>query len=350
MANETNHYLKPEELSLFCEQVGMILSAGIPLYDGMESLAKSYGSDPNGAAFTGIYQALLQNGSLSDALRQSTLFPPYLVSMTKIGEKTGKLDEVMNALALYYHREDELATSVKNAIIYPLVLVLMLAAVITILVVSVLPVFSRVFASLGLSMGSSQASAMRFGVGLGRGVLIAVGIFLVIVVIVSILLRTKNRERVLDALGRIVPFIGRAREKIATGRFANVLSVMLTAGYNMEAAMELAPTVVSNTAYREKILACADAMHGGETFVSAVIKARLFSEVHEKMLSFGAAAGQLDTVMEKLSAIYREEADRSISHLVSLIEPTLVSVLTIVVGGILLSVTLPLLSILSAIG
>lgn len=350
MANEGNRYLKPEELSLFCEQVGMILSAGIPLYDGMESLAKSYANDLYGVRFAEIYQALLQNGSLHDALKESGLFPPYLISMTRIGEQTGKLDDVMNALAQYYQWEAELSASVKNAIVYPLVLVLMLAAVIGILVISVLPVFSRVFAGLGLSMESSQASIMRFGMGLGRGVLIAVGVFLLILVTIACLLRTGNRERVLDRLGAILPFLRHAREKIAAGRFANVLSIMLTAGYNMEAAMALAPTVVSDGAYRARVETCAAAMRDGQSFVTALINAKLFDEVHEKMLTFGAAAGQLDTVMQKLSGIYREAADRNISHLVSLIEPTLVSVLTIVVGGILLSVTMPLLSILSAIG
>lgn len=350
MANEINRYLAPEELSLFCEQVGMILSAGIPLYDGMESLAKSYAEDLYGARFTEIYKALLDNGSLSAALSQSRLFPPYLVAMTRIGEQTGKLDDVMNALAQYYHWESELAASVKSAILYPVVLILMLAAVIAILVVAVLPVFSRVFGSLGLSMDSSQAAIMRFGVGLGKGVLIAVGVSIVVAVILALLLRGKRRERTLDRLSQALPFVRRAREKIAAGRFANVLSMMLTAGYNIEAAMELAPTVISDRAYREKIESCAAEMRGGASFVTALISAKLFNEVHEKMLTFGAAAGQLDTVMEKLSHIYREEADRNISHLVALIEPTLVSVLTIVVGGILLSVTLPLLSILSTIG
>lgn len=350
MANEVNRYLAPEELSLFCEQVGMILSAGIPLYDGMESLAKSYAGDAYGARFTEIYKSLLANGSLSAALSQSKLFPPYLVAMTRIGEQTGKLDDVMNALAQYYHWESELAASLKSAILYPVVLILMLAAVIAILVVAVLPVFSRVFGGLGLSTDSSQAAIMRFGMGLGKGVLIAVGVCIVVAVVLALLLRGKNREQVLDRLSQILPFVYRAREKVAVGRFANVLSMMLTAGYNIESAMELAPTVIADKAYRKKIEACAKSMQDGASFVTALLNAKLFNEVHEKMLSFGAAAGQLDVVMEKLSRIYREEADRNLAHLVALLEPTLVSVLTIVVGGILLTVTLPLLSILSAIG
>lgn len=350
MANEVTRYLAPEELSMFCEQVGMILDAGIPLYDGMESLAKSYDGDQNGARFAGIYRTLLQNGSLSQALREAKIFPPYLIAMTGIGERSGKLDEVMTALSQYYHWEAELRASVKNAVVYPLVLILMLAAVITILVVSVLPVFARVFGGLGLSSASSQAAIMRFGMGLGRGVLIVVGVFIVLACVVALRLRTKDRERVLDRLSRVLPFVRNAREKIAAGRFANVLSIMLTSGYDISAAMELAPTVIFDADYRKRIERCAESMRGGETFVSSLIGVKLFDDVHEKMLTFGAAAGRLDTVMEKLAGVYREEADRNILRLVSLIEPTLVTVMTLVIGGILLSVTLPLLSILAAIG
>ena len=155
----TQKTLPPDETALFCEQVAMVLKAGIPLSDGMETLARSYADSCYGARFEQICAALEKRGTLSDALSEADIFPDYLVAMTRIGERSGKLDEVMASLANYYQWEAQIKSSVKNAILYPSVLVMMLAVVIAILVISVIPVFQRVFDSLGLSAGSAASGA-----------------------------------------------------------------------------------------------------------------------------------------------------------------------------------------------
>lgn len=348
MALKEEKYLPAEELSLFCEQVSMILHAGIPLYDGMETLAMSYKDSRYGDRFAEIYHALLKSGQLADALEKSALFPPYLVAMTRVGERAGRLDGVLSALSRYYAFEADLRSSIKNAVLYPTVLILMLAVVIAILVISVLPIFSRVFESLG-SLSGGDMGVMAVGVAIGKGALVLVGLALVGIGVVALLLRSSKREKTVAFFVKLSPGLARARMRISAGRFSNVLSIMLASGYPLEAAMEIAPTVVEDEAYRKKIRDCGSYMQKGKTFVEAVGKTKLFEELHEKMLVFGAAAGQLDAVMEKLSNIYSDEAANSISQLVSLIEPTLVAILSVVIGGILLSVTLPLLSILSAL-
>ena len=348
MASNQEKYLPAEELSLFCEQVAMILHAGIPLYDGIETLAVSYKDSRYGDRFLELYQAVIKYGQLSDALEKSNLFPPYLVAMTRIGERAGRLDEVLSALSRYYSFEAELRDTVKNAVLYPTVLILMLAVVIAILVVSVLPIFSRVFESLGASTGG-DLGVMAVGVGVGRAVLIVVGVVIVALGVVALLLRSKKRKETLEFLSKASPGIARVRMRISAGRFANVISIMLISGYPLESAMEIAKSVVEDDDYRARIGVCQSEMQKGKTFVEAVSKASLFEELHEKMLTFGAAAGQLDAVMAKLADIYGDEARNSIHSLVSLIEPTLVAILSVVIGGILLSVTLPLLSVLSAL-
>ncbi|MDO4573181.1 MAG: type II secretion system F family protein [Clostridia bacterium] len=342
--------LPPEECALFCEQLGMVLRAGIPLYDGMETLKQSYEGSRYGGRFAAIYQRLLESGSLSDAIEEAGIFPRYLAAMARIGERAGKLDEVMAALADYYRWEAELRASIKNAVLYPAVLVLMLAAVIAILIASVLPVFRQVFESLGLGAGGASASAMRFGMALGTAVLAFIGLIVLALIALALLLKSRRRTRVFDWLCRVLPPIGRASEQLSAGRFCSVLTMMLTAGYQLDAAMELAPTVVTDERYKSRILACAEAMKAGEPIAEAMSRAGLFSGMHDKMVRFGAAAGQLDGVMERLREAYMQAADDSIGQIVSRIEPTLVTLLSVVIGGILLAVMLPLLSILSAVG
>ena len=127
--NTTRKTLPPDETALFCEQIAMVLKAGIPLGDGMETLARSYADSRYGARFDGMRAALERRGTFSEALEDAGIFPNYLIAMTRIGERSGKLDEVMASLANYYQWEADIRISVKNAILYPTVLVMMLAVV-----------------------------------------------------------------------------------------------------------------------------------------------------------------------------------------------------------------------------
>ncbi|NLI55146.1 MAG: hypothetical protein GX417_12665, partial [Clostridiales bacterium] len=229
-------------------------------------------------------------------------------------------------------------------------LVMMLAVVIAILVISVMPVFQRVFDSLGLSASSPASAAMRIGVGVGKGMLVLVGVFAVLLIVVGILLRTSKRDSVLSLLARVIPSVRRVNARLSTARYAAALSMMLAAGYPVEDAIQLAPSVVTDAKHRQQAERAAKELLGGAGFADAAEQSGLFDPMHEKMIRFGAEAGKLDAVMEKLSGIYMEEADDSIHSVISMIEPTLVAVLSVVIGGILLSVMLPLLSVLSAVG
>jgi len=348
--NDTQKKLPPDETALFCEQVAMVLKAGIPLEDGMETLAKSYEGSKYGVRFLQIRVALQKHGALSAALEDAGIFPAYLCALTRIGERAGKLDEVMASLASYYQWEAQIKTSVRNAILYPTVLVMMLSVVVAILVISVLPVFQRVFDSLGLSAGSPAAAAMRVGVGVGKGMLILVGVFTLLLIVAGILLKTSRRDSVLALLAVLLPPVRRVNARISAARYASALSMMLTAGYPVEDAIQLAPSVITDRKRRHQAELAAKELLGGGSFAQAAQKSALFEPMHEKMIRFGAAAGKLDAVMEKLSGIYMEEADDAIQTVVSMIEPALVAVLSVVIGGILLSVMLPLLSVLSAVG
>jgi type IV pilus assembly protein PilC len=348
--NTTQKTLPPDETALFCEQVAMVLKAGIPLGDGMETLARSYAGSRYGARFESMRDELERRGTFSEALAAAGIFPSYLLAMMRIGERSGKLDEVMASLANYYQWEAQIKSSVKSAILYPSVLVMMLAVVIAILVISVLPVFQRVFDSLGLAANSSASAAMQIGVGVGKGMLILVGVFAVALIAFGILLRTNKRESVLAFLSKLLPPVRRVNARLSTARYASALSMMLSAGYPVEDAMQLAPSVVADEKHRRQAERAREHLLSGGSFADAAEKSGLFEPMHEKMIRFGTAAGKLDAVMDKLSGIYMTEADDAIHNVIAMIEPTLVAVLSIVIGGILLSVMLPLLSVLSAVG
>ena len=139
-----SRFLPAGEISMFCEQVALILGSGVSLYDGIEALCDNYKGTAYGASFEAIDRAVKQTGSLHAALQETRVFPPYVLQMAKIGEQTGKLDEIMSSLSAYYAREQRIRRSVQNAVVYPICLIIMMAVVIVVLVSKVLPIFQQV--------------------------------------------------------------------------------------------------------------------------------------------------------------------------------------------------------------
>lgn len=339
--------IPPEETALFCDQVAMILKGGIPLRNGIETLTSNYKDSKYAAKFELINQEVQKGGSLYDGISKAGFFPAYMVNMVKVGEYTGTIDEVMESLANYYRREAQVRSSITNAILYPTVLALMMALVIAVLIVGVMPVFERVFASLGAAESAASVSAMNLGSLIGKIVLVVVGVFLIVVAVFAVLLRTRYREKAVDFLGAILPPMRRIQQTMSAARFASISEIMLKSGYNIDAAVDYGLDVITDKGSVKKLNNLKDMMADGVPFSDGVAKIGMFDSLHEKMIEMGSSVGQLDTVMHKLVDIYEQKSDNSINRVVSLIEPALVAVLSVIVGGILLAVMLPLVGILT---
>lgn len=347
--DKKNRRIPAKETAIFCSQVAMLLKAGIPLHEGIASLGE--GADAGaGARFDKLIQILEESGSLYEAVRASDLFPAYMVNMVHIGEAVGHLDAVMESLGRYYEREDALRTSIRSAVLYPAVLVLMMAAVIAVLVAEVLPVFAQVFRELGMEASQDTGSVIRFGTVAGWCVLIFVAVLLVLTMAVLLLSHTAKGGRWLLRIAGCLPGLRGIYRRIASGRFASVMAMMLSSGYDLDEALKLAPEVVNDEQMAEKIRLCRDKVAEGVPLGDALMELGLFSGLYARMIQVGVHAGQLDGVMEHLAVIYEQESDEAIGRMIALIEPTLVILLSLIIGVILLSVMLPLISILSVIG
>ena len=332
-----------EELSAFCSQVALILGAGISISDGLQTIA----SDNE------MYKKLADNvsvtGSLYQAFSEDDRWPMYLKEMTGLGERTGETENVMKKLAEHYDREARLRASVNSAIAYPLTLGAMLAVVVLILLWKVLPVFRRVLDSMGGGLTENGEAMMRIGTAVGWTVLGVVGLLLVLTAVCLILLCTAAREKVMKLIRKAFPPIDRVLKKLYASRVAGVFSMMLSSGFPMEEALHAVPGVLSDSETIAKVNALQEKMQQGEPFADAIAGVELFDELQTRMIRMGVAAGYEDQVMSKVTNLYEEQAEDEISKLVSVIEPTLVAVLSIVIGAILLCVMLPMAGILTSI-
>ncbi len=339
--------LSASELSSFCGQVALILEAGLPLYDGMETLAGADKNSDNADMYAAASKGVTETGSLYDALKNDARWPDYLVEMVGIGEKSGQLDRVMRGLEEYYAREARIRQSLVNAITYPLVLGAMLAVIVLILLWRVLPVFRRVLNSLGMASGDS--TLMRVGVALGWIVLVLVLLVAVAVIVALILLRTKHREKVMATILKLFPSVKRLNRRLSASRVAGVLGMMLSGGFPTDEALEMTGKVLSDRDAAAKVEKIRQKLGAGESFADSVTSTELFDELHNRMIAMGSATGKEDQVLMKLASLYEEQVEDDITRLVSIIEPTLVALLSIVIGAVLLSVMLPMAGILSSL-
>ena len=175
-----------------------------------------------------------------------------------------------------------------------------------------------------------------------------IALVVIAAIIVVILLKTKARGKTLKFLKNLFPPVKKLTEKLSASRVAGILGLMMSSGFPMENALDMAPAALADEESIEKVRFIRDEMKKDETFNDAVAKSGLFADFHNRMLKVGAASGHEPQVMEKIAEIYEEQVEDGLDHLISIVEPTLVALLSVVIGAILLSVMLPMAGVLSS--
>lgn len=337
------------ELAAFCGQLGLILHSGISSAEGLSLLMEDSTSPEEQRILKGLISDLEESGSLFHALSSTGLFPPYLLSMIEIGEETGTLDEVLHALSLHYEREDLMRRNLKSALTYPLIMAAMLIAVIVILLVKVMPVFQQVFLQLGTEMTGFSRILMQMGTALNRYAVVFSVILLLALFCMLLCCRTSRGRLLAYRLGRHISGIRFFQEQMAACRFAGGMAVALKSGLTQEQSLDLASRLVEDEVFASRLANCKKNLLEGESLAEAMHREALFSGVYARMVSIGVRTGELDQVMEQIADLSREELEDRTGQALAILEPTLVIVLSLIVGGILLSVMLPLMGIMSSL-
>lgn len=347
---EKKKLLSNQEMSMFCDQIAMILNAGISPMEGVSIMLEDSTSEEGRSILKIISDKCNEGESFYNSVAASGVFPKYALDMIEIGEKSGKLEEVMKSLAFHYRREENIAEGIKNAVTYPLLIVVMMLAVILVLIVKVLPIFNDVFRQLGTEMTGFSKGMLDFGQLLSK---YALGLIIVaVLVIVGLFVLTKTDSGKARLAGFASSFFAtRAlHDKIASGRFASGMAITLSAGLDIDESLDMVKQLVDNDKMAGKIDICKDKMVEGLSLADALCSAGIFSNMYARMITVGYRTGAIDKVLERIANGYEQEVDDRITNMISVLEPTLVIVLSVIVCLILLSVMLPLMAIMSGIG
>lgn len=350
MSAKKQKILNNVELAMFFEQMAMIVDAGISPAEGIMVMIDDSESDSGTEILEKIREKCDEGASFYSALVASEVFPKYALDMVEIGEKSGNLDVVMKSLAFYYNREENIAKGIKNAITYPFLIIAMMLVVILVLVIKVMPIFNDVFKQLGSEMTGVSKSMLDFGNSLSKYSVVFICIFIVLGLLFIFMSRTTAGKNIRAKVFSKFILTRTMYDRIASGRFASGMALTMSAGLDTDESIDMASKLVANKRMEEKISKCKELMLEGKSFSEALSASKIFSSSYSRMIMVGYRAGAMDKVLEKIANGYEEEVDERISNIISVLEPTLVIVLSIFICVILLSVMLPLMGIMTSIG
>lgn len=338
-------------VSALCESMMMMLQAGIQTDEAISLLLED--NRGSGVLAKALRQAdgLVASGeTVSQAFRETGVFPDYMIRMIAMGERSGQMEKVFGHLAEYYAQQDTMSQQLWSVVRYPAVMLVVILAVLAVMLTKVLPVFSGVYESLTGSLFSSAYRYIEVAYGFCWA---ALGVMLVLAVLLiggQLLWHTGKGRKLMQKLLEKLPCTKRLMGSLGLYRFMVSLQLLMAAGETQDLAVEESTKLVQCGIVEEKLRQCEKRMLEGEGIAQAAYHVELLEPVYGRMLLAGAKSGNLSEVLGRLAALLREDVLHRVEILVSVLNPVLSGVMMLTVGAALVSVMLPLIGMMSSIG
>lgn len=335
--------IKLSELVVFSRQLATMIDSGIPLVQGLEILSEQIENLQFKKIVAEVKKDVTSGASFHDALsRHPKAFSPLFINMTRAGEASGTLDDIMDRLASYLEKTDALARKVKSAMTYPIVVSSMAVIITLIMMLKVVPVFKSMFADFGAQLP------------LPTLVLVAVSDFLiqtfflwvVALVVGGFMLKrflaTEKGATLFDSFKLNMPVFGVIIRKVAVSKFTRTLATLVKSGVPILSALEIVQKTAENKVIEKAVERVRISVREGESIAGPLLKSKVFPPLVVRMIAVGEQTGQLEKMLSKISDFYDEQVDTAVAGLTSIIEPLIIAFLGIVIGGIVICMFLPI--------
>ncbi len=317
------------------------VSSGMSVNDGIYMLLSD---NKNDTVLKSLLDDTSKGGKLSEAVKNTGAFPSYAEEMLKIGEQTGRLDSVLMGLSEYYARQKEISENIKNAVAFPLILLVILAVIVILLLTRVLPIFNDVFAQLGVSMSGASVFLMDLGSAIQSYAFVITGVVIILTILAIIFYRLPSTHDKMLSL-----FKGKKlKNKMSSANFASAMSMTISSGMDIDDALEMSKKICDSDTGK-KISSCQDYMRSGQSFDKAIRKSDILDGISVRRLTVSFQTGKTDETMKKISEDYSKKVNDAIDEKISRVEPVLVIIMSAVVGFVLFSVMIPMLSVITSI-
>jgi type IV pilus assembly protein PilC len=337
-----------KELAVFTRQFSVMIDAGLPLVQCLEILAGQQENKMFQKVLTGTRASVEGGTTLSAAMRQyEKVFDALYVNLVEAGETGGILDTILQRLSTYIEKNVKLKRAVKSALVYPIAVISVAALVITLLLWKVVPIFATLFAGLGVALPLPT----RIVIGMSNFIGSIFG-FLVLVTIIGTIIALKvwygtpTGRMAIDRTLLKLPVLGLLLRKIAVARFTRTLGTLISSGVPILEGLDITGRTAGNAVIEKALMDVRKALEAGRNLSDPLRDSNVFPGMVTQMIGVGEQTGAMDAMLQKIADFYEDEVDAAVKDLLAAMEPMMIVFLGVVVGGIVISMYLPLFSLI----
>jgi type IV pilus assembly protein PilC len=339
--------VKTKDIAIFFRQFSVMIDAGLPLVQCLEILAANQENPAFQKTLTGVRTTVEGGATLANAMKgYPKIFDDLTTNMIEAGETGGILDIILQRLAIYIEKAVKLRAAVKSALIYPVSVVSLAFLIVGALLKWVVPIFSNLFIGLGVALPLPTRIVMGLSAFVGQfWWFFIVGVVGLVVGLKQIRKNPKGRYYFDYALLKL-PILGTLLRKIAVARFTRTLGTLITSGVPILEGLSITARTSGNAVLEEALMKVRKAIEEGRTIVDPLRESGVFPNMVTQMIGVGEATGAMDAMLQKIADFYEDEVDAATKDLLTLMEPLLIGFLGVAVGGIVISLYMPLFSMI----
>ncbi len=332
-----------KDLAVFTRQFATMINSGLPLMQCLDIQSQQVDSASFRKVLWSVMEDVEGGSTLAEALKKhKNIFTDLYVNMVAAGETGGALDVVLSRLSTYLEKSAKLARKIKGAMIYPSIIVGVSVLAIIVLLVFVIPVFATMFETFGGQLPLPTRIVLALSTFVKKYLIFAIVGLVVAFLGVRYLRRSSNGKTLVDATMLKLPIVGDLIRKQSIARFSRTLSTLLSSGVPILDALEITAKTSGNKVIEDSILAARISISEGETIAEPLKQVGAFPPMVTQMIAIGEAAGNLDDMLNKVADFYDAEVDAAVENLTAALEPIIVVVLGVFVGGMMVAMYLPI--------
>ncbi len=342
--------IKKIHVSRFTRQFATMIGAGLPMVQCLDILSKQMDSQEFCKVITEIKDAVSSGSTLSEAMgKHKKVFDELYVNMVEAGEMGGALDTILVRLANYREKADALTRKVKGALVYPAVVSFVATGVTIAMLTFIVPIFAKMFANLGAELPAPTQFVLGVSQVLQKYFLVILGAVALLIVGFKLMMRNEEGQFQFDKFMLKTPVFGNLIRKSAVARFTRTLGTLIQSGVTILDALEITAKTAGNRVLQRAIKKSVLSIAEGDTITNPLKESGVFPPMVIQMIGVGEKTGGLDDMLSKIADFYDEEVDAAVSALTSMIEPMVIVVMGVVIGGILIAMYLPMFDIIGKI-
>ena len=333
----------PKDIAVFTRQFSVMIDSGVPLVQCLQILAETQENKKFRAAIQNVTREVESGNNLAASMKMSPkIFDELYTNMVAAGETGGILDTIFQRLSVYIEKAVKLKRAVQSAMVYPVAVVLIAASVITLILWKVVPAFTELFNSMNVDLPLPTRIVIGASQFVGSyGIFVFIGLGILIFMFKSYYATPKGRYTV-DGLLLKAPIFGPLLRKIAVARFTRTMATLIASGVPILDCLDITARTSGNAIIEEAILNVKNAIEEGRTIVDPLRASGVFPSMVVSMIGVGEQAGALESMLTKIADFYEEEVDAAVGDLMTALEPAMIVVLGVIVGGIVISMYLPI--------